>query len=81
MDKTRCAAVAVDGFGRTARDSIFFKGDGSLALTRQFTDPDAQPIPGRKSLRFWIHFVTNPVQFTAATSPQAMQSPLMVEWR
>jgi len=33
-----------------------------------------------RSLHFWLHFVTMPVQVGAAISPQAMQNPLRVEW-
>ena len=34
----------------------------------------------RKVLRFWLHFVSMPVQVGAATSPQSMQSPLVIDW-
>ena len=33
----------------------------------------------KKSLRFWLHFVTTPVQVGAVTSPQSMLAPLEVE--
>jgi hypothetical protein len=80
MDKSRCTAVAVADFGRTTRDAIVCGGDGTIGITRQFANQGMAPPKGRKSLRFWLHFVTNPVQIGAVTSPQAMLSPLVVEW-
>ena len=84
MDRTRCTAVAVAGFGGVAADQIVVSGDGRLRISRQFGSPagnnNAGPDKGKKSLRFWLHFVTNPVQVGAATSPQAMLAPLEVEW-
>jgi hypothetical protein len=80
MDKSRCTALAVADFGRTARDAIVCSGDGHLGIMRRFANHGMDPPKGLKSLRFWLHFVTNPVQIGAATSPQAMLSPLVVEW-
>ena len=47
---------------------------GRLVIRRDFLRG------GERSLHFWLHFVTMPVQVGAATSPQAMQNPLRVEW-
>jgi hypothetical protein len=80
MDKSRCTAFAVADFGRTSRDAILCRGDGSLGITRRFANHGMDPPKGLKSLRFWLHFVTNPVQIGALTSPQAMLSPLVVVW-
>jgi hypothetical protein len=80
MDNSRCTALAVADFGRTTRDGIFCGGDGRFGITRRFANHKMDPPKGRKSLRFWLHFVTNPVQIGAVTSPQAMLSPLEVEW-
>ena len=78
MDRTRCTAVAVAGFGRTTTDRIDVGADGRLGISRRF--PEGGPGRGRKSLTFWLHFVGMPVQVGAATSPQAMLAPLRVVW-
>jgi hypothetical protein len=74
MDKLRATAIAVAGFGAEARDRIEVSADGRVLIRRDFSRG------GERSLHFWLHFVTIPVQVGAATSPQAMQSPLQVEW-
>jgi hypothetical protein len=74
MDKQRATAIAVAGFGEDARDRIEVSSDGRLRIRRDF------PGGAARSLHFWLHFVTMPVQVGAATSPQAMQSPLRVEY-
>jgi hypothetical protein len=74
MDSERATAVAVDGFGSGADDAIQVTGPGDLQLLRLF--PTAK---GRKTYRFWLHFVKMPVQLGAMTSPQSMQAPLAVE--
>jgi hypothetical protein len=74
MDSQRATAVAVAGFGDEARDRIEASADGRLRIRRDFAGG------GERSLHFWLHFVTMPVQVGAATSPQAMQNPLHVEW-
>ena len=74
MDKQRATAIAVAGFGAESRDRIEVSADGRLLIRRDFARG------GERSLHFWLHFVTMPVQLGAATSPQAMQSPLQVEW-
>ena len=74
MDKQRATAIAVAGFGAASHDRIEVSADGRLRIRRDFLRG------GERSLHFWLHFVTMPVQVGAATSPQAMQSPLAVEW-
>ncbi len=73
MDSQRATAIAVSGFGDQTRDRIEVSADGRLRIRRDF------PGGGERSLHFWLHFVTMPVQVGAATSPQAMQNPLRVE--
>lgn len=81
MDRTRCTAVAVADFGRATRDRIAVRRrPARLELTRTYSGSRADPPRGPKALRFWLHFVTNPVQVGAATSPQAMLAPLVVAW-
>ena len=80
MDSNRCVAVAVDRFGTAQRDSIRIDGEGRVVLSREFGKDAGKPAGGPKSLRFWFHFVPTPVQVGAVTSPQAMQSPLRVQW-
>src|SRR5262245_20359247 len=74
MDQQRATAIAVAGFGADTRDHIEVSADGRLRIRRDFLRA------GERNLHFWLHFVTMPVQLGAATSPQAMQSPLQVEW-
>jgi hypothetical protein len=73
MDAHRATAIAVGGFGAETHDRIEVSTDGRLRIRRDF------PGGGDRSLHFWLHFVTMPVQVGAATSPQAMQTPLRVE--
>ena len=81
MDARRCTALAVANFGRVgAREMIRVTSDGKLALTREFALGDSEPKVGPKTLEFWLHFVPMPVQVGAATSPQAILAPLIVEW-
>jgi hypothetical protein len=79
MDRTRCTALAVADFGRATRDAIEVEAGGLVRLRRDFRRPGTTP-KGPKSLTFWFHFVTMPVQVGAATSPQAMLAPLRVAW-
>jgi hypothetical protein len=74
MDQQRATAIAVAGFGEGARDRIQVSDTGRVLIRRDFLGT------GDRSLHFWLHFVTMPVQVGAATSPQAMQNPLQVEW-
>ena len=69
------------GFGRATRDRIIVDADGRTQLWRDFAGDGGSPPKGPKSLTFWLHFVTMPVQVGAVTSPQAMLAPLKVEWR
>lgn len=80
MDSTRCTALAVAGFGRSARDRILVDAGGRLRLWRDFAGGGASPEKGPKGLTFWLHFVGMPVQVGAVTSPQSMLSPLRVTW-
>jgi hypothetical protein len=80
IDASRCTALALAGFGRKSRDRIEVNASGRVRLWRDFAGKGAAAAPGPKSLTFWFHFVTNPVQVGAATSPQAMLAPLLLEW-
>jgi hypothetical protein len=80
IDRSRCTALAMADFGRKSRDRIEVNAGGRVRLWRDFAGTGSAPAPGPKSLTFWFHFVTNPVQVGAATSPQAMLAPLLVEW-
>ncbi len=80
MDATRCTAVAIGEFGRASRDRIVVDADGRIQLWRDFAGDGASPPRGPKTLIFWLHFVTMPVQVGAVTSPQSMLAPLKVEW-
>ncbi len=80
MDRRRCTAIAVAGFGRATNDRIEIQANGRVRFSRDFTKGTAGPSRGPKSLTYWLHFVDMPVQVGAATSPQAMLSPLRVEW-
>jgi hypothetical protein len=74
MDRRRCLAMAVDRFATDADDRLGASAEGRVELCRAFTATKAL---GVKRLRFWLHFVPMPPQETAATSPQAMQNPLV----
>ncbi len=74
MDKQRATAIAVAGFGEETRDRIEVSADGHLLIRRDFSGGS------ERALHFWLHFVTMPVQVGAATSPQAMLTPLRIEW-
>lgn len=78
IDAMRCSALAIDQFGKVqqTRDLIEVSATGEVLLGRTYPEPG----PGPKSLTFWIHFVNNPVQIGAVTSPQAMLAPLVVDW-
>jgi hypothetical protein len=80
MDRSRCTALAMAGFGRSSRDRIVVDAAGRVRLWRDFAGNGAAPAAGPKSLTCWFHFVGNPVQVGAVTSPQAMLAPLDVVW-
>ena len=80
MDRTRCTALAVADFGRSARDKIEVDATGRVKIWREFGPSGEGLSKGTKSLTFWFHFVGMPVQVGAATSPQAMLAPLKVIW-
>jgi hypothetical protein len=69
MDRSRCTALAIDGFGSTpGRDTITLSAEGSIRWKRD-----------RSSMRFWLHFVPMPVQVGALTSPQSMREAPVVK--
>jgi hypothetical protein len=77
MDRQRCTAVAVADFAQEKQHSeIAVDADGRLRCEREY-DPKA----AKKTLTFWLHFVSMPVQVGAATSPQSMMNPLHVTVR
>jgi hypothetical protein len=86
IDRSRCTAMAVADFGRPALgvlDRFEIHGNGRFRFERRFlSEKIGQGIPKNpiKTLRFWLHFVTTPVQIGAVTSPQSMLAPLEVEW-
>jgi len=80
MDRSRCTALALAGFGLSTRDQIVVEASGRVRLVRDYAGNGAPPPPGPKSLTCWFHFVDMPVQVGAATSPQAMLAPLEVVW-
>jgi hypothetical protein len=71
----------VDRFGRSARDTLTVSDTGRLDVVRLFSSAPADIPKGKKHLKFWLHFVPNPVQVGALTSPQAMLAPLEIAWR
>ncbi|HVX14855.1 MAG TPA: hypothetical protein VHC22_26940 [Pirellulales bacterium] len=77
MDRTRCLALAVDGFGRGGDDSIETTAEGNVSIVRRFAARETARA-ATKRLTFWLHFVGFPPHVTAATSPQSMLSPLVV---
>lgn len=77
MDSKRCTAIAVAEFGAKGQiDSMTALGSGLLTIGKNFA---AVAEPGERRLRFWMHFVSMPVQVGAVTSPQSMMAPLTVE--
>jgi len=74
MDPQRSTAVALDAFGRESNDRIEVSADGRFVIRREIVRGN------ERYMRFWIHFVSSPVQIGAATSPQAILNPLRVEW-
>ena len=75
MDRDRCLALAISEFGKRGDDSIETTADGNVSLIRRFASDEPS---ASKRYRFWLHFVGSPPHLTAATSPQAMLSPLSV---
>ncbi|MDP6444042.1 MAG: hypothetical protein QGG36_10425 [Pirellulaceae bacterium] len=75
MDRKRCLALAVDQFGIAGGDALDVTASGRVDVRRTFVPATSRT----KNLRFWMHFVFFPPQISAATSPQAMQNPLLVE--
>jgi len=75
MDKSRCIAYAS---AATDQAEIRASGEGNLQGWRYFAREGSQPPRGAKQFTFWLHFVGMPAQIGALTSPQSMQSPLVV---
>jgi len=73
MDGKNATAIAVDKFGRHSGDLLAAGADGAVKIRRTLA-PKSPRI-----LHLWLHFVPMPVQLGAATSPQAILSPLTVE--
>ena len=74
MDRKRCLALAVDGFGRERLESIQATAEGGVRVRRMFAS-QKRGATHSKSLRCWLHFVGFPPQQSAATSPRHMQTP------
>lgn len=74
MDRKRCLALAVDGFGRERLESIQATAEGGVRVRRVFASQEGGAA-NSKSLRCWLHFVGFPPQQSAATSPRHMQTP------
>jgi hypothetical protein len=80
MDRRRCLAMAVDRFAARSEDRLGISAEGRVELCRSFVAAKS-PQAATKHLRFWLHFVPFPPQETAATSPQAMQNPVVTHVR
>jgi hypothetical protein len=75
MDRQCCLALALDEFATASRDRIATTADGKLSIWREDDRAaDARPATSHH-LRFWMHFVFYPPQFSAGTSPRMMQTP------
>jgi hypothetical protein len=80
MDRRRCLALAVDHFSVAGADRFGVSAAGLFELRRSFSAAPASS-SAAKRLRFWLHFIPFPPQETAATSPQAMQNPVVARVR
>ncbi len=81
MDHARCSALAVADFANAWVDRFRVESSGRMEFERRYETAPASPKSTRhKTLKFWLHVVPMPVQIGAVTSPQAMLSPLIVEW-
>lgn len=78
MDSRKCLALAVDKFGQDANDVIRLAADGRFYLQRTPVDRGRLRTGKYIQLRYWLHFVFNPQEVSAATSPQSMKTPLEV---
>jgi hypothetical protein len=72
MDMKRATAIAMADFANQTTDTIELGADGKVRLARQF--PQGWK-PSEKRLTFWLHVVSSPPQWGAATSPQSMLAP------
>jgi hypothetical protein len=77
MDRERCTAIGVTGFGTSpqARDVLSISTEGVLSIRREF----AANAAAKKTLTVYLHFVPMPPHVGALTSPQSMLRPLVVE--
>ena len=78
MDRRRCLALAADGFAANGEDRIDVSAEGAVGLYRHFRAGEQGEETRERRLHFWLHFIPFPPQQTAATSPQAMQNPILV---
>ena len=81
MDRHSCLALALHEFSQHGEDLIQLAAEGRVRIQRTFRNQREQGEASPKRLRFWMHFVYFPPHRSAATSPQAMQNPLVVRWQ
>ncbi len=75
MDAKRATAIAMDRFAETTDDTLELAGQGRVYLQRAFAPRPTGERPVEKRLTFWLHVVSSPPQWGAATSPQSMLFP------
>jgi hypothetical protein len=75
MDRQRCLALAVDDFATRSRGRIALTAEGNVGIWCEDETAADAPRPTKHHLRFWLHFVFYPPQYSAATSPRMMQTP------
>ena len=75
MDRKKCLALAVEDFAVHSTDQIQLTSGGNVSYVREFPIGNKNE---KKHLRFWLHFVFFPPQWSASTSPRQMQTPLEV---
>jgi hypothetical protein len=75
-DAKRATAIAMDNFASQA-DAMELGADGRVRLSRAYAS-QAESVRAPKRLTFWLHFVSAPAQWGAATSPQSMLAPPVV---
>lgn len=79
MDRKRATAVAVDRFAEGTDDRIELAAGGRLLIAREFPQATLPEQARTKRLVYWVHVVRFPPQLGAATSPQSMMSPPLVQ--
>jgi hypothetical protein len=75
MDRRRCLALAVDRFAEATYDRITSTGSGRVTIWRDILPQGKETRQPRILLRYWLHFVHFPPQWSAGSSPQSMQTP------